>query len=106
MSSAAEMIAQLPAGTDAVPLSIVGEIAGISTERRTRLVREGVIPVLDRRGPYDSFLVTREDAMLVLAGAALAIVAGIAVTMAIKAVFSFTLAPGVIAAGIAAEARA
>ena len=106
MSVATEMIAQLPSGADVVSLSIVGEIAGISREMRTRMVRERVIPVLDRRGAYGAFLVTRENAMLVLAGAALAITAGIAVTIAIKAVSALTLDPAVIAAGIAAEARA
>jgi hypothetical protein len=106
MSTVAEMIAQLPVGADVVPLGIVGDIADISREMRTRMVREGVIPVLDRRGAYGAFLVTREEAMLVLAGAALAVIAGIAVTMAIRAVSALTLDPVVIAAAIAAEARA
>jgi len=72
---------------------------------QANMARDGVIPVLSQRGTWRKYLVSRETAMLVLAGAALAVVAGIAVTTAIRAVMALTWDPVVIAAAIAPEPR-
>lgn len=104
MSIAAEMIAQLPAGADVIRLSVVGKIAGIHPVIQAQMARDGVIPVLNQRRAYHPYLVTRETAMLVLAGTALATAAEIAVTPAIKAVLGLARDPVVIAAAIVPEA--
>lgn len=83
MTQTTELGAGLWAGRDVLPVMEVVRAAGLSRDDVRVVDKAGLLRKLDRRGPKNAIMITREEAMFLLGVAALAIAAGMAlVTMA------------------------
>lgn len=74
---------------DVFPLPVIGDYVGMSRDTRDYAVRKGLIqttagPKVPGRGKSRSLLITRDEAILIIVSAALAISIGIAVTTVIR----------------------
>jgi hypothetical protein len=86
MSATAQaLLAGLP-DTDPVPLPLVRDRIGWNREQQSYAVRSGVIRPVSKRGRAGCYQVTRDDAVLILIAAAIALAAGVAVVAMIRAI--------------------
>jgi len=98
MSTAEALIAQLPEG-DSVSLATLSRIApAVDLSIRTAMAREGIVrPTGKRAGIGGSYLISRDDAVLVLVAVALAVLAGAAVITIARVIKNSGLDPMVLA---------
>lgn len=94
--TASELLAALD-GRDAIPLAVLRELIGWDRQAQRYAVQAGLIRPLPRRGAHGGYRVTRDDAITILAAAALAPGAGVAVVTMLRTIQ---------AAGISAPALA
>jgi hypothetical protein len=85
MSAAQALLAGLP-DTEIIPLPLVRDRIGWNREQQSYAVRSGVIRPVSQRGRGGCYQVTRDDAVLILIAAAIALAAGVAVVAMIRAV--------------------
>ena len=84
-ATAAALLADLP-DAEVIPLPFVRDRIGWSREQQSYAVRSGVIHPVGRAGIGGGFTVTRDDAVMILVAAALALAAGVAVVVMIRAI--------------------
>jgi hypothetical protein len=97
MSATAQaLLADLP-DAEVIPLPFVRDRIGWTRDQQSYAVESGVIHPVDKRGKAGCYQVTREDAVLILVAAALALAAGVAVVMMIRAIKDAGLNPSALA---------
>ena len=69
---------------DLIPLADVAQRAGLNRGTQHYAIRHNVITPADRRGPNGRYLVTREQALIILAAGAIAVAVGVAVVTVIR----------------------
>jgi hypothetical protein len=86
MSATAQaLLADLP-DAEVIPLPFVRDRIGWTRDQQSYAVESGAIRPVDKRGKAGCYQVTREDAVLILIAASLALAAGVAVVMMIRAI--------------------
>jgi hypothetical protein len=68
-----------------VPLTAVADAARLTLWQVRKVERDGLVSPLERRGPNGRFLVSKEDALLLLAAAFAAAAAGLALVEVVRA---------------------
>jgi hypothetical protein len=71
-------------GQDLLPLPDVARSVGLDRNSQHYAIRHGVITPARKRGANGRYLITREDALLLLAAALVAAAAGIAIVTALR----------------------
>jgi len=69
---------------DLIPLRDVGDAVGLKRGMQDYAVKRSIIVPAETRGPNGRYLVTRDEALLILASAALAVAVGVALVTVIK----------------------
>lgn len=85
MSIAQELLADLPE-TDVIPLPLIRDRIGWTRDTQHDAISAGVIRPVEKRGKAGCYQVTRDDAVTILIAAALAIAAGVAVIVMLRAI--------------------
>lgn len=85
MSTAQALLADLP-DMEVIPLPLIRDRVGWNREQQHHAVKLGVIRPVEKRGPAGCYQVTRDDAVMILVAAALALAAGIAVVAMLRAI--------------------
>lgn len=67
-----------------IPLRDVGDAVGLKRGMQDYAVKRSIIVPAETRGPNGRYLVTRDEALLILASAALAVAIGVALVTVIK----------------------
>jgi hypothetical protein len=83
--TAQALLAGLP-DADPIPLPLVRDRIGWSIRQQSYAVRAGVIRPVSQRGRAGCYQVARDDAVLILVAAAIALAAGVAVVAMIRAI--------------------
>ena len=73
------------AGRDLIPLPELGNSLGFNKAAQSYAVRHGVITPAPKKGKSGRYMVTRDEAMLIIAAAGLALAIGVALVTAIRA---------------------
>lgn len=92
MTTAQELIDELPGDAEAIPTSVIRGIVNAhlghwDTDAVSYAVKSGAIrPLPKRQGPGAAYAVDRDQAVLILVAAVLAFAAGVAVVAMIRAI--------------------
>lgn len=83
MTIAQELLADLP-DTEVIPLPLIRERIGWTRDAQWLAVKQGAIRPVEKRGKAGCYQVTRDDAVMILLAAALALAAGVAVIVMLR----------------------
>lgn len=84
-ATAAALLADLP-DAEVIPLPIIRDRIGWTRDQQSYAVETGAIRPIDKRGKAGCYQVTRDDAVMILIAAAIALAAGVAVVMVIRGI--------------------
>lgn len=99
MSIAQDLLADLPE-TDVVPLPLIRERIGWSRQAQYNAINQGAICPVGKRGKAGCYQVTRDDAVMILVAAALALAAGVAVIVMLRGLRGAGLDASVLASAV------
>jgi hypothetical protein len=99
MSIAQDLLADLP-DTDVIPLPLIRERVGWSRDQQSDAVLQGAIRPIEKRGKAGCYQVTRDDAVLILIAAALALAAGVAVIVMLRGIQGAGLSTSALASAV------
>ncbi len=85
MSTAQALLADLP-DAEVIPLPFIRERVGWNRQQQHHAVELGAIRPIEKRGKAGCYQVTRDDAIEILVAAALAVAAGVAVVIMLRAI--------------------
>lgn len=85
MSVAQDLLADLP-DAEVIPLPLIRDRIGWTRDAQSLAVKQGAIRPIEKRGKDGCYQVTRDDAVMILVAAALALAAGVAVVVMIRAI--------------------
>jgi hypothetical protein len=103
--TAPDLLAALD-GADTIPLALLRGLVGWNRQAQRYAVAAGLIRPVPRRGPHGGYRVTRDDAIIILAAAALAPASGVAVVTMLRALQAAGLSPQDLAEAITGGADA
>jgi len=99
MSIAQDLLANLP-DTEVIPLPLIRERVGWSRDQQSDAVLQGAIRPVAKRGKAGCYQVTRDDAVMILVAAALALAAGVAVVIMLRGIQGAGLDPVALASAM------
>lgn len=85
MSLAQDLLADLP-DAEVIPLPLIRERVGWNRQQQHHAIEVGAIRPVEKRGKAGCYQVTRDDAVLILIAAALALAAGVAVVAMLRGI--------------------
>lgn len=70
--------------TDLIPLADLADRVGLNRGTQQYAIRNNVIVPANRRGPHGRYLVSRDEALLILAAAAISVAIGVALVTVLR----------------------
>jgi hypothetical protein len=100
MSESYTPLLDLYGGRERVLLAEVGEAVGMDASSRSRAVKDGSVHPVGRAGLGGGYVITRDDALLIVIAAMVAVAAGIAVVTALRGLAGSGLSGSTLAAAL------
>jgi hypothetical protein len=100
MSDSYAPLLDLYRSRERVSLAEVGEAVGMDRSARSRAVKDGSVHPVGRAGLGGGYVITRDDALLIVVAAMIAVAAGIAVATALRGLAGSGLSGAALAAAI------
>jgi hypothetical protein len=100
--TAPELLAALD-GAEVVPLAVLRGLVGWNRQQQRYAVQAGLIRPVSAFGPHGGYQVSRDDAITILAAAALALSAGVAVVSMLRSVQAASISTQALADAAAAQ---
>ncbi len=82
--TAAELLADLPEAGEVIPLPAISKRIGWNYVNQHYAINAGMIRPLEKRGPHGAYQVDREQAVMIMLAASIALACGVAIVVILR----------------------